>query len=659
MKEASPPAQRPEIDGLRALAVLSVVFFHAGLGCPGGFAGVDVFFVISGFLIGGIILRELDAGVFSFRRFWERRVRRIIPVLLFLFAVVLSVGWLVLPSPDLASLGDQMIWSLAGLANFKMLALTGSYWATPVHSILLLHIWSLAVEEQFYLMLPILLVLCHRWIARKTPRVLLALFFLSLAFCLYLAQDAAAAHFYLLPFRAWELLLGCLGAWALHHKLTLPKSVRPAATATGIVLILISTFAIHGDIQWPDARTVLPTVGALLVLVAPVSDGQTSLPVKLLSLPPVRFIGLVSYSLYLWHWPAFVLLVNYGPDDPTPLQRLAVVAISIALSALSWRFVEQPFRNRLRSIRVPIKPLLIGSGAVWLCLMAASVKIAKANPREFDRPGDMPAPFQGRDFHTVANYDASPRLAEGGIQINTSNHPPRCVLLGSSHAMALAPVVETLCNDYHVPCALFCQSGMSALFMGPSTESHESKKNRRRRTSDGIIKKYIAQWKPDVVIVTSRWSHEMADLATDSAQARAQFQKSFTETMDWLRQNGGQVIVVDQVPELPQPAEEDLFRFIWKRYRANGNQFPRLFEPTKPAALRQEASAVLRAFPASEITVLDPIPIFRNPDHSLRYYDSAGMLYADNNHINSFGSQKLRPLLEPFIKKLASDHALP
>ncbi len=645
--------QRGEIDGLRAVAVLSVVLFHAGLGFRGGFMGVDVFFVISGFLIGGIILRELDAGAFSFCAFWERRVRRIIPAVLFLLAVLLAVGWLVLPAPDLASLGAQTVASLAGLANFKMLALRGGYWATAAHSILLLHIWSLAVEEQFYLLLPVLLAPAHRWFARRMPHILLALFFVSFAACVYLGQEGDPAHFYLLPCRAWELLFGCLGAWAMHHGLALPRSLKPAAAAFGVLMILASAFLLRGDANWPDARALLPTLGTFLVLIAPASEGQRSWALGLLRLSPARFIGRISYSLYLWHWPAIVFLVNYGPDEITLGQRLAVVAVSVALGGLSWRFIEQPFRNKAPSLRVPIKPLLIGAGAAWLCLMAASVKTAQATPRDFDRPGDLPAPFQGRGFETIAKYDSAPRLAEGGIQFNAGNHAARCVLLGSSHAMALGPVVESLCNAYHIPSAFFSQSGMSALFVGAPSAPRESRKIRRRRTSDRLVKQYISRWKPDLVIVGARWSQEMVDIANGSKPAGARFQESFCGTIDWLCRNAGQVVVLDQVPQLPQPAEEDLFRFIWKRYRANGNQFPRLFEPTKAAALRHESSVALRACPAANLTILNPDPVFLNSDRSIRYFDEGGMLYGDCHHLNSFGSEKLRPLLEPIFRKLS------
>jgi hypothetical protein len=345
--------------------------------------------------------------------------------------------------------------------------------------------------------------------------------------------------------------------------------------------------------------------------------------------------------------------VNYGPDELTLGERLAVVAVSVALGGLSWHFVEQPFRNKVPSLRVPIKPLLIGAGAVWLCLMAMSVKIAQATPREFDRPGDLPAAFQGRGFETIAKYDSALRVAEGGIQFIASNHAPRCVLLGSSHAMALGPVVESLCNAYHIPSAFFSQTEMSALFVGSPFGPHESRKIRRRRTSDRLVKQYISRWKPDLVIVGARWSQEMVDTGNGSEPASARFQEGFCSTIDWLCRNAGQVVVLDQVPQLPQPTEEDFFRFICKRYRTNGNKFPRLFEPPKAAALRQESSVALRACPAANLTILNPDLIFLNSDHSIRYFDEGGMLYSDYTHLNSFGSEKLRPLLEPIFRKLS------
>jgi len=642
--------QRPEIDGLRAFAILPVVLFHARLGCPGGFIGVDVFFVISGFLIGGIILRELESGTFSFTRFWERRIRRIIPVLLFFFAVTLFAGWRILPPSGLASLASQTVAALLGVANFKMLALTGGYWAIAANSILLLHIWSLAVEEQFYLLMPIILVVSHRWFRRGTGFVITALFASSLFLSFYWGEIGYSGNFYLLPSRAWELLLGCLGAWAIQQRLELSKLLRQVAMTLGLLMILTAAFILHDDPKWPDARALLPTLGGLLILISPSSGKQNSWPVSLLSLPPLRFIGLISYSLYLWHWPMLVFLNNFKSDPVTRLDRWMVVGASIGLAALSWRFIEQPFRNKLRSLRVRTQPLVIGAAFAWLCLMALSCQMAKKPPQT---GSSRPAFFNCPGSESIGGYEAGSHLADGGITFNGNGREPRCVLLGSSYAVMLGPVVQSLSDVYHIPCALFCQSAVSPLFVVPGSESHAPRKLRELRKRDELVKKYISQWRPDVIIVAARWNAEMAAWGKNLGPSWPSFPESFSNTVTWLGQHSSHVVLIGQIPQLPFQRGEEVADMVWRSYRSHGNLMPQLQEPAEATATRQKGRMFLQSCAQSNVTILDPAPIFQNQDHSLRYYGSKGIFYFDYLHLNSLGSMELKNLLEPLFKDMS------
>jgi hypothetical protein len=533
-----------------------------------------------------------------------------------------------------------------------MLALTGGYWAPNANSILLLHVWSLAVEEQFYLLLPIILAVSHRWLRRRTELVLMTLFAASLFLSFYWGETGYAGNFYLLPPRAWELLLGCLGAWAVHHRFSVPKALQPTATAIGLGGILLSTFILHDSPQWPNSWTLLPTIAALLILISPANQGKLSPPVRLLSLPPLRFIGLISYSLYLWHWPILVFLKGYRGGELALTDRWSAAAVSVVFAALSWRFIEQPFRNKLRRLRVPTKPLLTVVGAVWVCLLTVSQEMAKKPPQHTGAPL-RPAFFNSPGRESIAEYDARSRLADGGIQFNASGREPRCVVLGSSHGMMLGPVIHSLSDLYNIPCALFCESGITPLFVPAGTDSHAPRRIRELRERDELVKKYLSQWKPDVVILAAKWDSEMQDWGKNLGPAWPSFPEALSNTVRWLSEHSSHVLLLGQIPELPFYEGEDAANTIWQRYRNGMNRMPQLLEPAEVTAERHQALALFQNSTYTNVIILDPTLLLQNADHTLRYYNSRGILYFDYNHLNSLGSMELKPLFEPYFKNMA------
>ena len=336
---------RPDIDGLRAVAVVLVVMYHLGVGfTKGGFVGVDVFFVISGFLITQIICADIRDGSFSLAQFYERRVRRIFPALFCVLLFTSVAGTFLLFPPELEYLGKALAAATGFVANILFYNGSG-YFAGTNELVPLLHTWSLAVEEQFYLFFPLALVPLLRWRSgsRCVPAFALcaALSFIS---CLVLTRYERSAAFFLLPPRAWELLLGCLlalGAFPELHS----RRLRELASAAGLVAIFVAGGAFNRTVPFPGWPALLPCAGAVLVIHNGVR-GDT-LVSSLLSSRGAVFIGLVSYSLYLWHWPIIVLYKSYSGFAITDLERLALGAMSLTVAALSWRYVEQPFRRRL------------------------------------------------------------------------------------------------------------------------------------------------------------------------------------------------------------------------------------------------------------------------------------------------------------------------
>lgn len=653
-----PQVQRPEIDGLRAIAILPVVLFHVGLGCPGGFVGVDVFFVISGFLITGIILRELDAGTFSLAKFWSRRIRRIFPALIVFFAVTLLAGWVLLFPTQFASLANQMMACLGAMANFKMRSLLGWYWAPQANTIPLLHVWSLAVEEQFYFVLPVLLIVAQRWFRSRLGGLLLLALLASLALCRQMGTLDYTFNFYLLPTRAWELLIGCVGARLIQQGFAMPKVVAKWAGSLGVAMILYSVFFPGNSQFWPNLWALVPTVGTLLVLLTPEAEGKSFLSVRVLSNPTVRFIGLISYSLYLWHWPIVVFLHTCKTaSEITLLDRWLVVAASIALAAASWRYVEQPFRSGAHSLNVNTKTLLIGAATAWTLLMGVSIWASATHGFEGLFAARMPTHvarviFPPREAAANKDFDATDCLSSGGLGINDGEMAPRCIVLGDSHASALGPVIEALSQSYNVPCAMLTQNGMPGFFAGSNTwvgGDHHNDKQRR----DEIIKDYIRRWKPALVIIAGRWVWQMDIWGRDKTNSSAALEKACRDTTDWLTARGARVVILSEVPVLPLADAPENGPAIWRIMRTNGNVLPVFSETPWIFDLRQSTTALLRRAANTNVVVIDTSLLFENPDGSIRYFNDSGGFYRDSNHLNRLGVMQLRPLLEPFFQDLA------
>lgn len=351
---------RADIDGLRAIAIIPVVLEHAGAPIfPGGFVGVDVFFVISGFLITGILRREMASGSFSLTRFYERRARRLLPALLVMTLFCIPFAWAWMLPEFLANFGQSIVATLL-FSNNILLALTSGYWALESAFKPLLHTWSLGVEEQFYIVFPLLLFLV--WKAGKAWQLGMIAFvgILSLCSAQYGAQAFPSANFYLPTSRAWELMIGAAMTF-------LPVSERRfngVLSLTGLLLILASALFLHEDFLLPSAILLPATIGTALIL-------QFSRPGTIchavLTLRPMVGIGLISYSLYLWHQPLFAFARIYSLEPPSTTVMAVLTLLSVGFAFVSWRYVEQPFRQKNR---ISLRTLTLATGLPSLVLIA-------------------------------------------------------------------------------------------------------------------------------------------------------------------------------------------------------------------------------------------------------------------------------------------------
>ena len=356
---------RAEVDGLRTVAVMAVMLAHAGFKWfSGGYVGVDIFFVISGYLISTIILDGLDNGDFSILMFYERRARRILPALFIVLASCLAAGWFFMGADSYHSLAENTI-ATALFSNNMLLAATSGYWDMESNFKPLLHTWSLGVEEQYYALVPLLMICVQRLSHRHMTAAIVSIGLLSLLAALACVNYLPDANFYLLPTRAWELAAGAIVALETRNRNTPPSS--PVLALLGLAMILAAIIFFPEALPSPSLYTVVPVLGSVLII----GFCRAGLVYKILTFPPMVGVGLISYSAYLWHQPLFVFLRVIDPNRPMPWMFAALIVVTLGLAYLSWRFVEGPFRNRARVssrtllfVLIPSALLLVGAGAV-------------------------------------------------------------------------------------------------------------------------------------------------------------------------------------------------------------------------------------------------------------------------------------------------------
>tara|TARA_Y100000588_G_scaffold392157_1_gene503044 strand:- start:44 stop:1978 length:1935 start_codon:yes stop_codon:yes gene_type:complete len=356
---------RSEIDGLRAVAVIPVIFFHAGIeSFKGGFVGVDVFFVVSGYLITSIILSDLEKNTFSLINFYERRIRRILPALFVVSAVCVPIASIWLLPTDTVNFAKSLI----GVTTFSsniIFWLDSGYFDTAAELKPLLHTWSLAVEEQYYLLFPLFMIITIRLGFRWSLTILVIIFFVSLILAHWASFNRPSAAFYLLPARAWEILLGSFVAYYASriYQIKIPKVLEQILGALGLLLIVFSVLYFDEETPSPGLYMLCPTIGAALVIVFAT---QGTFVQYVLSTKIMVGIGLISYSLYLWHQPlfAFSKYINFDPLGHTEIFLL--MALAFILAYLTWRFIETPFRDRKRINRKIVFRIVLASFLVLL-----------------------------------------------------------------------------------------------------------------------------------------------------------------------------------------------------------------------------------------------------------------------------------------------------
>ena len=405
---------------------------------------MDVFFVISGYLITSLILKELGEGAFSLITFWERRIRRILPALSVVVLATLVGGWFLYLPEDFESLGRSVVAQALLLSNVFFLSQSG-YFTAGSDTKPLLHTWSLAVEEQFYLLFPLFLMLLARYRKGSLPRTIVLLAAGSFALSVAGSYAYPSATFYLLPTRAWELLMGAFLA-ATHRRLPVVQWLSETAGWLGVSLIGYSVLFYDLGTRFPGLAALPPCLGAALVIFS--SETKPALVGRMLALKPVVFVGLISYSLYLWHWPLLVLFKYQSTQMRNVEVRLVLLLASAVLAILSWKFVETPFRQR--RIFNGRRPIMALAGCSMLTLVLLGLGVGRHGvPSRI--PGKALGYAESRNHRAFLNQVSleqaiAGRFVELGAQ--DASAPVSVLIWGDSHAMSVTPVIDELCRQF-------------------------------------------------------------------------------------------------------------------------------------------------------------------------------------------------------------------
>jgi peptidoglycan/LPS O-acetylase OafA/YrhL len=532
LSKKSSPSYRRDIDGLRGIAVLLVLAFHLGTSkCSGGFIGVDVFFVISGYLISSIILSEISASRFSLLSFYERRIRRIAPALFVMMLVTSLLAYKFFLPAELEQFAKSLLASTFSISNLYFFHQSG-YFEGPAAMKPLLHTWSLAVEEQFYIFLPLFLIAVRRFFPDRQRMLILSVAIASFCVSVWGAFHDPSRTFYLAHSRAWELLLGTLITLDMFPRFS-NAIWRNAASMAGLSSILLAAVIYDRTTPFPGAAALVPCLGAALIIAA--GRSGPSIVSRLLSLSPIVFVGMISYSLYLWHWPMIVfqgvsgiLVQGIWPKAA----KFVVLAASLLLATLSWKFVEQPFRDRRFTFSRPVLFRIAAACAVAFLVLGASALATRGFPSRFPPEAVRVATFlENADPLTESEYRVGTCFLTSRNP-QSSFDPSVCLrqdpgkrnelLIGDSHAAQLWHGLSSVFTDINL---------MQATASGckPTLDQPLGADKRCRLMMDYVFHDYLQSHHVDALLIAARW--DGSDLPR------------LERTVDWLKHQGITIVL--------------------------------------------------------------------------------------------------------------------
>ena len=614
-----------------------VLFFHAGVGFHGGYVGVDVFFVISGYLITGLILKDMDSGRFRILEFWERRVRRILPALAVVVLACFGTGWLLFFPYDFEQLGESMA-AQSLLASNIYFWRTAGYFSQNAVMKPLLHTWSLAVEEQFYLFFPFLLVALNRFSRSLLTPAILLLSSVSFGLSVYWSDRHPVMNFFILPTRTWELMMGSFLA-VIGAPRAWPRWFMEAMSWGGLLAILLAVFFYSETTPFPGVAALAPCAGAALVIWA--NGGTLTSAGRLLSARPVVFVGLISYSLYLWHWPVIVFY-SYGIIGKVPVShRMLLLLASMVLAVLSWRYVETPFRRRiaLKNRRQVFTFATVTTAG----LLLAGLTLVKLKGVPSRIPLDAAQYASGKgDRAFLSDVGLKRALAGDFIELGSGDKqkPAGFLVWGDSHAMAVMPVLDRMCKERSIRGVGATNTGTAPL-TGYESGRGSSLGKDSPAFGDAVVKFVKSEHVSDVLLV-ARWDFYLKlDSGTDRIRT------GLLATIDALRGSGARIWILRQVPIQRWDVPHVLANTVYHHGDPDALAVPL----AEHLGEYQRQSPIFEGLSGQEpeITVLDPTGLFLDPMKRCRLAQDGKSLYSDETHLTIAGSMVLKPLFEPIF----------
>lgn len=636
---------RYDINGLRAIAVLAVVVFHfSPQWLPGGFAGVDVFFVISGFLMTSIIFNGVEKKTFSLFKFYNARANRIVPVLAAMSAILLVFGWFYLIPSDYSDLGHQVEKSSLFISNL-LFAKGGGYFDTAEHTKWLLHTWSLSVEWQFYIFFPIIIIALKKYLSlNNLKRVVISLFLASFIYCFYATYKDSKTAYFLLTSRAWEMLLGGLAflyPWHIRKKI---KQVT--IQLLGITLILVSYFLMSKDTLWPGYMALIPVLGAYLIIVSNFKNNP------IINNPAFNYIGKWSYSIYVWHWPLVVLGFYFSFEN----WWLYGIPLSILLGFLSYQFIEMINFPRYSSWKkiYKVKPLYM-----FLVILCCGYTISKTDGIE-SRLSEISKIAEKERSNSNPYKCIRNELYECVIG-NSSNI--KAIIIGDSHAESLTTSLASIFN--------LNSEGIIAL----STSSCPLIENLQYYDKKQLCPK-INQQRLDLIkskkyqnipiILAGRYSSYLIgendpdrippdgpkpliyfENNTEMTQSKRlnTFEKNLRKTLCEVSINNP-LYIIQPVPELgfnaPKKIVKDSFGGIKKKTSISYDSYLSRSEEVR--------KIINRSANQCNVQVLDPSKILCKNGECIFTYKNRP-IYRDGDHLSEYGNKLLVPMFKEALKK--------
>ena len=664
---------RADVEGLRAVAVAAVLLYHAGVPfAGGGYVGVDVFFVISGFLITGLLVRELEkTGTVSLARFYSRRAKRLLPLTVVVLAVVAVLSWVLFDPVRMEEVSFGVVASGLYFMNWLLAARAADYFAAGLEASPVQHFWTLAVEEQFYLVWPVL-ILAAAWCSRRTGlglRPVLAAVFAavvvsSLAYGVYSTQAQAGAAYFSTLTRGWELALGGLLALVPATRfIRLPRAAAGVVAAAGLAAIAFAALRFDDDTLFPGTAALVPTLGTAAIIAAGFAT-TTAGPSRLLTLGPVRHVGRISYSWYLWHWPTLVFAAAIW-GELSPLRGVAVLAASYVPALLTHRLVENPLLHSETLGRYPRRALALGgactaaSVALGLALLAVTPTVPEAPE---DRVAGAAALREGQEGiqesaeavnptpREAEKKDNRPRMYSDGCHLDLEEtRSPECVygnpssdttvvLFGDSHAMQWFPALDELAKERDWRLVGLSKSAcppadISVYSTGLRREYRECEEWRER-----ALGRIVREEDPSLVVTSMLNGYRAREdgRGLDRDASNEAVVEGYASTLTKLRETGAPVAVIEDVPRPDKDVPECVSRSL---DRLQDCAFPRREALAGPRVNVRAAEEVEGA------SLIDPTPVVC-PEETCPAVIGDVLVYRNGAHLTRTYVDSLIPWLE-------------